>query len=302
MDKTIHPNRNYQDSVFSKLFSNEEAALELYNALSGTNYGPETKIRITTLENVLFLEKYNDLSFTVEDRIIVMAEHQSTISPNIPLRLLGYSTDTYTKIIDTDRLYSSTQIKLPTPVFYVFYTGNEPWNVKTLSLADSFIDPPPENSLNLVVKLVNLRYNKDNEILNRSKTLMGYSKLVTYVKEDLSEGKSLRDSIRAAVQRCICEGHLVDFLKKHGEEIEKMKFYEFTLEEYRDLIEKEAAEQGLAQGIEQGLAQGIEQGLDEGIKVFILDNRSEGVSDERILTKLMNLFHLSEEKALEYLK
>ena len=73
MDKTIHPNRNYQDSVFSKLFSNEEAALELYNALSGTNYGPETKIRITTLENVLFLEKYNDLSFTVEDRIIVMA-------------------------------------------------------------------------------------------------------------------------------------------------------------------------------------------------------------------------------------
>ncbi|MEY8367838.1 Rpn family recombination-promoting nuclease/putative transposase [Anaerovoracaceae bacterium 42-11] len=302
MDKTIHPNRNYQDSVFSKLFSNEEAALELYNALSGTNYGPETKIRITTLENVLFLEKYNDLSFTVEDRIIVMAEHQSTINPNIPLRLLGYSTDTYTKIIDTDRLYSSTQVKLPTPVFYVFYTGNEPWNVKTLSLADSFIDPPPENSLNLVVKLVNLRYNKDNEILNRSKTLMGYSKLVTYVKEDLSEGKSLRDSIRAAVQRCICEGHLVDFLKKHGEEIEKMKFYEFTLEEYRDLIEKEAAEQGLAQGIEQGLAQGIEQGLDEGIKVFILDNRTEGVSDERILTKLMNLFHLSEEKALEYLK
>ena len=81
-----------------------------------------------------------------------------------------------------------------------------------------------------------------------------------------------------------------------------MKFYEFTLEEYRDLIEKEAAEQGLAQGIEQGLAQGIEQGLDEGIKVFILDNRTEGVSDERILTKLMNLFHLSEEKALEYLK
>ena len=108
---------------------------------------------------------------------------------------------------------------------------------------------------------------------------MGYSKLVTYVKEDLSEGKSLKDSIRAAVQRCICEGHLVDFLKKHGEEIEKMKFYEFTME-----------------------AQGIEQGLDEGIKVFILDNRTEGVSDERILTKLMNLFHLSEEKALEYLK
>ena len=294
MDKTIHSNRNYQDSVFSKLFSNEETALELYNALSGTSYGPETKIRITTLNNVLFLEKYNDLSFTIEDRIIVMAEHQSTINPNIPLRLLGYSTDTYTKLIDTDRLYSSTQIKLPTPVFYVFYTGNEPWNVKSLSLADSFIEAPPENSLNLVVKLINLRYNKDNEILNRSKTLLGYSKLVTYVKNNLSSGASLENFIRLAVQRCIEEGHIVDFLKKHGEEIEKMKFYEFTMEEYRNLIAKEAAEQGLAQGIEQG--------IEQGIKIFILDNRTEGIPDDRIFTKLINLFHLTEEKALEYLK
>ena len=69
-----------------------------------------------------------------------------------------------------------------------------------------------------------------------------------------------------------------------------MKFYEFTMEEYRNLIAKEAAEQGLAQGIEQG------------IKIFILDNRTEGIPDDRIFTKLINLFHLTEEKALEYLK
>ena len=139
-----------------------------------------------------------------------------------------------------------------------------------------------------------MRYNKDNEILNRSKTLLGYSKLVTYVKNNLSSGASLENSIRLAVQRCIEEGHIVDFLKKHGEEIEKMKFYEFTMEEYRNLIAKEAAEQGLAQGIEQG--------IEQGIKIFILDNRTEGIPDDRIFTKLINLFHLTEEKALEYLK
>ena len=162
--------------------------------------------------------------------------------------------------------------------------------MKTLSLSDSFIESPTENSLHLVVKLINLRYNKDNEILNRSRILMGYSKLVTYVKDALSEGIPLERSIRTAIQRCIHEGYLVDFLKKHGEEIEKMKFYEFTMEEYRNLIAKEAAEQGLAQGIEQG------------IKIFILDNRTEGIPDDRIFTKLINLFHLTEEKALEYLK
>ncbi len=166
--------------------------------------------------------------------------------------------------------------------------------MKTLSLSDSFIESPTENSLHLVVKLINLRYNKDNEILNRSRILMGYSKLVTYVKDALSEGIPLERSIRTAIQRCIHEGYLVDFLKKHGEEIEKMKFYEFTMEEYRDLVAREAAEQAHAQGIAQGLG--------EGMKRFTLDNRAEDISKERILSKLTSLFQLTEEKALEYLK
>lgn len=77
-------NRKYKDGIFRMLFNNEDEARKLYNALSGENYGKETEIKIQTLENTLFMDYKNDVSFTVNDKFIVFAEHQSTISPNMP--------------------------------------------------------------------------------------------------------------------------------------------------------------------------------------------------------------------------
>lgn len=42
--------RNYKDSIFRKLFNNNAAIIELYNALSGSDYPPDTDVRIVTLE------------------------------------------------------------------------------------------------------------------------------------------------------------------------------------------------------------------------------------------------------------
>ena len=41
-----HPRRNYQDTVFHMLFSERENAIELFNALEGTDYGPDTEVEI----------------------------------------------------------------------------------------------------------------------------------------------------------------------------------------------------------------------------------------------------------------
>ncbi len=41
--------RNYKDSIFRKLFNNNAAIIELYNALSGSDYPPDTDVRIVTL-------------------------------------------------------------------------------------------------------------------------------------------------------------------------------------------------------------------------------------------------------------
>ncbi|MDR1363621.1 MAG: Rpn family recombination-promoting nuclease/putative transposase, partial [Spirochaetaceae bacterium] len=83
-------NRGYKDSVFTLLFNNEERLLELYNAIEGTNYTDAGDIKINTLRDIIFLDKVNDVSFEFRKKQIVLIEHQSTINPNMALRLLMY--------------------------------------------------------------------------------------------------------------------------------------------------------------------------------------------------------------------
>ncbi|MDR2658613.1 MAG: Rpn family recombination-promoting nuclease/putative transposase [Spirochaetaceae bacterium] len=118
-------NRNYKDSVFTLLFSDKSRLLELYNAIEGTNYTNAEDITINTLQDALFLDRINDLSFQFRDKVIVLIEHQSTINLNMPLRLLLYIARIYEKIIDNNHIYSRKRMAIPRPKFIVLYNGKE---------------------------------------------------------------------------------------------------------------------------------------------------------------------------------
>lgn len=152
------------------MFSDKESAIELYNALEGTNYGMDTEVEFTTLEDVFYVGIQNDLSFKIGGKYVVLTEHQSTINYNMPLRHLEYISQTYKNMIKNQDMFRYKRIAIPTPEFYVIYTGQKPWNEKVLRLSDSFMGEAPENSLELVVKIIDVRYNKDkvNEVLMRS--------------------------------------------------------------------------------------------------------------------------------------
>ena len=115
--------RTYQDSVFRMLFSERENAIELFNALEGTDYGPETEVQFTTLEDVLYQGVKNDLGFVIDNRYIVLTEHQSAKSENMPMRQLQYIARTFETLVDSRALFKSGLVKIPTPEFYVKYTG-----------------------------------------------------------------------------------------------------------------------------------------------------------------------------------
>ncbi|MDR0303478.1 MAG: hypothetical protein LBH98_01730 [Chitinispirillales bacterium] len=55
-------NRKYKDSVFTKLFSDKDNLLDLYNAVENKNYGKDAEIKITTLENVVYMDMINDIN------------------------------------------------------------------------------------------------------------------------------------------------------------------------------------------------------------------------------------------------
>jgi hypothetical protein len=58
-------NSRYKDSVFSLLFSDPDTLCELYGAIERVELDPDVPITINTLEDALFMDRINDISFTI---------------------------------------------------------------------------------------------------------------------------------------------------------------------------------------------------------------------------------------------
>ena len=132
------PNRNYKDTLFRFIFSDKEKLLGLYNALNHSNYEDATELEINTLENAVYLNIKNDISFVFEFNLYLF-EHQSTFCPNMPLRDLQYVSAVLENLIKDFDLYSGTLVKIPSPHFVVFYNGKEKKEDRmVLKLSDAF--------------------------------------------------------------------------------------------------------------------------------------------------------------------
>ena len=137
-------NRNYKDSVFVDLFSEDKKAkdnfLSLYNALHGTHLDSSVPLQSLRLDQIIYMTFYNDVSYLIDNKMIVLAEHQSTINPNMPIRCLEYVVRLYERLLDAQERYARKLVPIPTPEFYVFYNGIEEYpNETELRLSDSFI-------------------------------------------------------------------------------------------------------------------------------------------------------------------
>ena len=216
------------------------------------------------------------------------------------MRQLGYIARTLEKIVPDPEIYSAAVRKIPIPEFYVLYTGEAPWNDKILRLSDSFDlktdgEKIPEKSMELVVKVIDLRYTEDNEILKRSSTLSGYSLLLSYVRENRKKGMSAENAIDEAVARCIREDVLADFLKNNKEVSNMILGEGVTDEEIIAVRERDARNEGFTEGIEKGITEGelrnnmlIQKLIDAGR----IDDLRRSAADEVYKKKLYEEFNL----------
>lgn len=176
-------NRKYKDSMFTDLFYSDitaEANLRsLYNALHPEDpLREEDPIRKVRLENAFFNILQNDIASIIKTKILLLGEHQSTINNNIPVRMLMYVGQIYEQLLGGHKKYETELIKIPTPEFYIFYNGKADWDVKELRLSDAFEAVSGEVNLEVKVTLINIRPEKDNEILRKCPVLEQYSKFV----------------------------------------------------------------------------------------------------------------------------
>ena len=243
-------NTKYKNSIFSFLFSDPDVLRELYCALKGISLPDDVPVIINTLEDVLFLDRINDISFEIGGRLVVLIEHQSTINPNMALRLLMYIARVYEKSILDKSIYSTKKLSIPQPEFFVLYNGVVPYpDTAIIKLSDLFKNIEPlgleqgKPVLELEVIVLNINEGKNESIVQHCGLLAQYSTFIAKVREFEKNGTSLQEAVKKAIMYCRNHDILKEPLEKQGSEVLNMLMTEWNWDDAKEVWQEEAREE-----------------------------------------------------------
>ena len=231
IDKFSEGNPQYRDSVFRDYFNDKIRLLSLCNAILGTNYTDTNLLEINTLQGNFFSGQKNDISCTIDGKWLILVEHQSSVNPNMAFRCLLYVSQLLNNLVtNKESLYQGELMLFPEPQCFVFYDGDnvEPLT-KGIKLSDSFINPT--GKMELVVKSYNINYGLNQPLLQNCCYLNDYSTLVGKVKQGLKTKLSRRQAIIQAINWCIANDVMTDYLTVKRDEVFSMLDLQWDLEE-----------------------------------------------------------------------
>ena len=242
----MNENREYRSDVFSMLMEKPEYALQVFNALNGTNYSDPEVVEMCTLANGISLSVRNDASFIIDMHLSIY-EHQSTYNPNMPLRSAIYLGEVMRSWLKGRDLYGSRRIMIPTPHLVVFYNGVKGCPEKEKQrLSDSYRhDGEPE--IEIICTLYNINAGNNEDLLNRCPVMREYMIFVNRVRENEEAGseKPIAEAIDWCVENCV----LQEFLSERRKEVIKAMTIDMTFEAREEIIRNEGIEQGMEKGI-----------------------------------------------------
>ncbi len=247
------------------IFEDKRKLLELYNAISGKHYEDPELLEINTLENAIYMSMKNDLSFLIDARLSLY-EHQSTYSPNLPLRFFFYLSDMFSGMTMDANLYGTKKVELPAPRFVVFYNGeaDQP-DRQILKLSDLYTVKEEDPMLDLKVLMLNVNQGHNPELMEVCHTLWEYAEYTGRVRKYAKE-QPIAEAVERAITECIREGILKEFLEKNRREAKNVSIYEYDQEKHIRQEREEAWEAGEKAGWEAGEKAGWEAGREAGEK------------------------------------
>ena len=258
-----------KDSVFTTLFGESKYTLDLYRSLHPEDTETTEKdIKIITTDNILVSGMFNDLSFLIGLKMMIFAEAQSTFSVKLAIRLflyyavslkeyiddmeidlysdsrvLGYRTK---KIVDGKVIKSDPVYNLPTPEFYVIYTGNDDVP-DTIDFADLYL-PSSDGTkkVTLSVKIIRSSSRKGDFV----------SQYIRFCKAATEMRRKNRDDLNLAVKElteyCLSNNIPADFIKEHENEVYTMMDTLFNQERVTEIHEKNLVWESYNNGVDDG--------------------------------------------------
>lgn len=274
-------NREYKSDVFCMLMEDPQNALDLYNAVNGSDYKSPSLVEMCTLDRGISLTVHNDAAFVLDMNLSIY-EHQSTVCPNMPVRSLIYFTNILERMLKGQNIYGRKLLKLPTPRFAVFYNGDEDQPEQyELKLSDAFVQSIENPELELTCTIYNINYGKNRKLLEHCLFLKDYMTFVDYVRENhrKNDYEELEHSIESAIDRCIKENVLREFLMERRTEVVKVVRLDYTFDRQLALEREDSRTEGYAEGHEKGYTEGCVEGRAEG--------RAEGHEEGRIEGRIL---------------
>ena len=108
-------------------------------------------------------------------------------------------------------------------------------------------------------------------------------------------------TVNRAVDECIRNGVLADFLRRNRAEVVMMSIFEYNQEEEERKLRAAERQAGYASGVEHGIRQGIERGMAQGIERGMAQGMERGMErgTAENLCKLVNNFMSRRKVTLE---
>ena len=218
--------------------------------MHGTHLDSSVELKPLRLEHVMYMSFCNDVSCLIDNKIIVLAEHQSTVNTNMPIRFLEYSARLYEQIQNPRDRYLRKLKQIPSPEFYVFYNGEEKYPAEAeLRLSDAFTVKSTKPSLELLVKVININNNKNNELIEACKQLQEYTLFVETVRRHIKLDRE--NGFKNAIKECIQNDILRDYLERKSREVMNMLIAEYDYDTDIAVQREEERETAFADGSRQ---------------------------------------------------
>ena len=165
-------------------------------------------------------------------------------------------------------IYHEKRVRLPKPKYIVFYNGTkkQPDSME-LKLSDCFENTDNETPcLECTATMLNINYGHNQELMKHCRRLEEYSIFVQCVREYIQSESSVEDALEKAIDTCINQDVLADFLKKHRAEVTNMILTTYDKDLYEKTLKENAREEGREEGLMEGRARGRVEGREEGME------------------------------------
>ena len=165
------------------------------------------------------------------------------------------------RLTASDNLYGEKLVKIPAPHFVVFYNGVSAYPEKEeLRLSDSFQIQEGSPNLELKVEVLNINEGFNEDLKEQCRTLAEYMHYVDKVRM-YAKDMPIDEAVGKAVDECIQQGILREFLLRNKAEVVRMSIYEYDEESTRSAIRDTAYERGVEDGELKGETKGKREAI-----------------------------------------